>query len=796
MTEPQPESHRETAPRPRPTVLFICNRPGVDPVVSQISDELGQAIVRVQTAAEGLAQARSHDFALILAGYAGDAAMLLNTIRLMRANLRSLHTPIIALSLPPQAELPARLPVEALYEAGAIAVLHAPLSPAILRAKARFYIDAFNSMAERQRAESALMDTQARLETIIAAAELAVWSWDIAADRVSADARMAALFGIDPAEAGEAPLAAYLAALHPDDVPPLQAALAEAIARGGVYDVTFRVRILGGAWRWAIARGHVDQDASGAALRIRGVVIDATRQFEAEQQLRLTEERYRTLFDSVDEGLCVIEMLYDSNGQAVDYRFLETNPAFVKHTGLAAAVGKTARQMAPRLEAHWFHTYGRVAASGEPVRFVNEARELGRWFDVYATRLGPPEWRRVAVLFSDITERRRSEDALRKMASDLSEANRLKTEFLATLAHELRNPLAPIRSGLQFIRRAPGDAQAVTRVHDIMERQLSHLVHLVDDLLDVARITRGQVELKREPVDLATVLSSAVETSMPQIEAARHYLDVRMPNEALLLDADPTRLTQVISNLLNNAARYTPRGGRIVLAAERDGGQAVIAVSDNGIGIAPDKLEDVFKMFTQVGQGQQPGAGGLGIGLSLVRSLVELHGGSVRAASDGTNAGSVFTVRLPLHASQQGHPPPQEPAQAANDAPGGMEAGAGAGLSVLVVDDNRDAAETLSALLNLLGHSAPVANDGHQALRMLPGLRPQVVFLDLGMPGMSGYEVASAIRTEPAYAGIKLVALTGWGGEADRARTAAAGFDLHLTKPATLEAIQEVLAQV
>ncbi|MBQ5946009.1 ATP-binding protein [Massilia sp. ST3] len=774
-----------------PTVLFICNLPVVDPVVLQVSNELGQAIVRVQTAAEGLAQARNHDFALILAGYAGDAAMLLNTIRLMRANLRSQHTPIVALGLPAPGAEADPPPVEALYEAGAIAVLHAPLSPAILKAKARFYIDAFRSMAERQRAESDLMDTRARLETIIAAAELAVWSWDIALDRVSADTRMAVLFGIDPALAESAPLAAYLAALHPDDVPLIQARLAEAASQGGGYDATFRIRLPGGAWRWAIARGHVDQDARGAAVRIRGVVIDATRQIEVEQQLRVTEERYRTLFDSIDEGLCVIEMLYDSKGQPADYRFLEANPAFVKHTGLRDAVGRTMRQLAPRHESHWFEIYGRVAESGEPVRFVNEARELGRWYDVYATRLGPAEWRRVAILFTDITERRRSEDALRKMASDLSEANRLKTEFLATLAHELRNPLAPIRSGLQFIRRAPEDAEAVTRVHEIMDRQLGHLVHLVDDLLDVARITRGQVELKRERVDLAAVLSSAVETSMPQIEAARHYLDVRMPAEPLLLDADPTRLTQVVSNLLNNAARYTPRGGRIVLAAERDGGQAVIAVSDNGIGIAPESLEDVFKMFTQVGQDQQPGAGGLGIGLSLVRSLVELHGGSVRAASAGTNAGSVFTVRLPLHAELAEAPPVVPAPDAARHAPPGH-----AGLSVLVVDDNRDAAETLSALLDLLGHSAPVANDGHQALRMLPSLRPQVVFLDLGMPGLSGYEVAAAIRAEARYAGIKLVALTGWGGEADRARTAAAGFDLHLTKPATLEAIQEVLARV
>ncbi|OON62962.1 diguanylate cyclase [Massilia sp. KIM] len=770
---------------PRPTVLFVCNLPEIDPVVGQVSEELGQAVLRVETLEAALAQAREHDFALILAGWCGDSALLLETVRRLRAGRRSMHTPIIALGLPQ----PALMSIEALYEAGAIAVLHAPLSAAILRAKARFYIDAFHSLTERQRAESALMDARARLEATISAAELAVFTWEIRSDRVSADARMATLFGVAPQRADGAPIAAYLAAVHPDDMATVQANLAQAAA-GRAYHATFRIRQPGGGWRWAIARGQVERDPGGDPARLRGVVIDATRQFEAEQQLRQTEERYRTLFDSIDEGLCVAEILYDSAGQPCDYRFLEANPAFTKHTGLHDVVGRTARQLVPRLEQHWFDTYGRVAATGEPVRFVNEVAELGRWYDVYAARVDPPEARRVAIMFTDITDRRRSEEALRKMAADLAEANRLKTEFLATLAHELRNPLAPIRSGLQLIRRAPDDAQAVARVHEIMERQLGHLVHLVDDLLDVARITRGQIQLKRERIDLAAVLQSAVETSMPQIEAARHHLDLRLPGEPLLLEADPTRLTQVVSNLLNNAARYTPRGGKIVLAAERDGAQAVIAVSDNGIGIPPDKLEDVFQMFTQVGQGQHPGggAGGLGIGLSLVRSLVELHGGSVTAASAGTKAGSVFTVRLPIGAAGTAPEAPAAPADAA--------AVEGRGLTVLVVDDNRDAAETLSALLNLLGHSAPVANDGHQALRMLPGLQPQVVFLDLGMPGLSGYEVAAAIRADPRYAGLKLVALTGWGAEADRTRTAQAGFDMHLTKPATLDAIQEVLARV
>nr|WP_307733012.1 ATP-binding protein [Massilia agri] len=762
---------------------MVCGRPDSDPAVLQVMAVMGESIVRARSHIEALALVREQDFALILVGYPGDLDALADTIRQVRGNRRSSHTPVVALALPEHAGFS----FEPLYEAGAIAVLTEPLSPVILRAKARFYIEAFEAMVQRGRAETALVDTRSRLEAIIDAAELGVWNWDVRSDRVSGDARMASMFGIDPALPEGCPVGAYFAAFHPDDVAPTRAVLAQALVRGGLYDATFRVRRVEGGWRWVIARGQVEHDAHGAPCRLRGVVIDATRQFEAEQQLRLSEERYRTLFDSIDEGVCVIEMLYDSGGQPCDYRFLETNPAFVKQTGLSDAIGRTMRQLAPGHERHWFEIYGRVATTGEAARFENEARELGRWYDVYAARIGPAEQHRVAVVFNDVTERRRGENALRKMADDLAEANRQKTEFLATLAHELRNPLAPIRSGLQFIRRAPGDAAAVSRVYDIMERQLGHLVNLVDDLLDVARITRGQIELRRERIDLAAVLSAAVETSMPLIEAARHHLDVRRPREPLVVDADLTRMTQVVSNLLNNAARYTPRGGSIVLAAERDGNEAVIAVSDNGIGIDPASLDDVFRMFTQVGESRQQAAGGLGIGLSLVRSLVELHGGSVTASSAGTNAGSVFTVRLPL-ASGEASLPSGHAAAAAPAAP------VREGLRVLVVDDNRDAAETLSALLSHAGHSAPVANDGHQALRMLTSFQPHVVFLDLGMPGMSGYEVAAAIRRDPGNAGVRLVALTGWGGEADRERTAQAGFDRHLTKPATAEAIEGVLA--
>jgi len=764
-------------------ILFICQQADVDPVVTRVARDLGRTVLHATSLDQGLAHVRRQDFALVLVGYSGDADDMLAVVDAVRTNARSSLTPIVAIGLP----LPMPMPQEALYEAGVIAVLTEPLSPTILRAKARFYTAAFDTQIERRRAEAALDETSRRLARIIEAAELGIWSWDIDADRAQADERVADLFGVSRQDRSSAPLARYLAAIHPDDVESTTNDISAAIAARSTYGATYRLRLPGGGWRWVMARGHVETDLQGEARVVRGVIIDTTRQLEAEQQLRASEERYRTVFDSIDEGLCVIDVLFDDCGKPCDYRFIETNPAFIKHTGLVDAVGKTMRDFVPRHEQHWFDIYGKVATTGEPVRFENEAEGLARWFDVYAIRLGGPYPHRLAVLFTDVTERRRSDAALRQMANDLSEANRLKTEFLATLAHELRNPLAPIRSGLQFIRRAPGDAAAVSRVHEIMGRQLDHLVLLVDDLLDVARIQRGQVELRCEPVDLATVIEAAVETSMPLIQAARHAFDLQLPGTPLPLMADPTRLTQVISNLLNNAARYTPRGGRIALAARVEGDEALITVTDNGIGIAPDALEAVFKMFTQVGQAQQPGSGGLGIGLSLVRSLVELHGGSVRAASAGTNAGSVFTVRLPL-ASAPAHPvPPVQTAAPAEALPAS---------SVLVVDDNRDAAETLAALLSMLGHSAPVANDGHQALRMLPSLMPDVIFLDLGMPGLSGYEVASAIRADARYAGVRLVALTGWGGESDRERTAQAGFDAHLTKPTTVEAIEHVLRQI
>jgi signal transduction histidine kinase/ActR/RegA family two-component response regulator len=367
------------------------------------------------------------------------------------------------------------------------------------------------------------------------------------------------------------------------------------------------------------------------------------------------------------------------------------------------------------------------------------------------------------------------------------EADRRKDEFLATLAHELRNPLAPIRNAVQILRLSQGGAPAAAQLSEMMERQVGQMVRLVDDLLEVSRITRGKIELRRTRAALAAVIEAAIETSRPQIETSRHALGVELPPEPLYLDADATRLAQVFANLLNNAAKYTDPGGRITIEAAREGDEVAVCVRDTGMGIAPSALSRVFDMFVQADHASERMQGGLGIGLTLVRRLVEMHGGSVQARSEGPGKGSEFVVRLPLAAHPQGEaqgraPAPPEPVKAPP--------------RVLVVDDNRDAAESLGMLLQMLGADVTVTHDGVAALEALGERLPRAVFLDLGMPGMDGYEVARRIRGRPEGAGLTLIALTGWGQERDRRQTRAAGFDHHLIKPADLSALRALLESV
>jgi len=519
--------------------------------------------------------------------------------------------------------------------------------------------------------------------------------------------------------------------------------------------------------------------ASQTALRAR------QRQYHAREhlheldhvagQLRESEGRLKALFANaavgiaeltprgrftlVNDALC--ELLRESRE-----RLLATDLADVTHeddrADLLSVIGRVVR--------------------GEQETFVGERRFVRPDGSVIWVKLSvavsrdPGEVRGVAVI-EDVTERKQAEE-------DLREADRRKDEFLATLAHELRNPLAPIRNSLHIFRMAGVQDPAVARVTDMMERQVQHMVRMVDDLIEVSRISRGKIELRRERVELASVLRNAVDTSLPLIEAGKHKLSVEIPTDTVVMDADPVRLAQVFANLLNNAAKYTPPGGQIGLHVELADHHATICVTDTGEGIPPNMLSRVFNMFTQVNTGSRA-QGGLGIGLTLARTLVHLHGGTIEAKSEGLDRGCQFLVRLPILAREAQALPALQPQQAHLRT---LEH-----RRVLVVDDNEDAADSLGMLLEFLGAEVKVVHDGKSALEAMKTFRPAVVLLDLGMPGMNGLEVARRMREDPEFRKTTLVAVTGWGQREDRRRTHEAGFDYHLVKPADVGALQSIL---
>ncbi|HVW02311.1 MAG TPA: ATP-binding protein [Planctomycetaceae bacterium] len=372
-----------------------------------------------------------------------------------------------------------------------------------------------------------------------------------------------------------------------------------------------------------------------------------------------------------------------------------------------------------------------------------------------------------------------------RMEAELRQADRQKDDFIALLAHELRNPLAPIRNGLQVLRLAPTDVNAVAQARGMMDRQLSHMVRLIDDLLDVSRISRNKMELRKERILLADVVANAVETARPLIEAAGHELVLTLPADPIFLDADPTRLAQVLGNLLANSAKYTEAGGRIRFTAERVGSELVLRVQDNGIGIPAEALASIFDMFSQVDRSIERSAGGLGIGLALVKGIVEMHGGTVAVESPGRGQGATFTIRLPILDDQ---PTAQNDADSRPEKPRHAR-------RVLVVDDNADSAATMAMMLRLLGDEVEQAHDGLAALETAETFRPEVILMDVGMPRLNGLDATRRIRSEPWGQEIAIIALTGWGQEDDKERSRAAGCNGHLVKPVSLPDLERVMAE-
>jgi signal transduction histidine kinase len=382
--------------------------------------------------------------------------------------------------------------------------------------------------------------------------------------------------------------------------------------------------------------------------------------------------------------------------------------------------------------------------------------------------------RRQQELEAEVAQRKRAEELLK-------DADRRKDEFLAMLAHELRNPLAPIRNSIHILQQRIPDEEPLRRPLEMMERQVRQLAGLVDDLLDVSRITRGQINLRKETLELPEVVAQAVETSRPLLEARRHHFDIRMPDEPIFVEADPTRLAQVVLNLLNNAAKYTEDGGYISLSVERSGAEVVLRVRDNGIGIPPETLPKIFGLFVQGERTLDRAQGGLGIGLTVVRRLVELHGGSVQAFSEGLGRGSEFVIRLPTVPAPSG--------QAGNGQAGKPNRRAGQPgkpalrWRILIVDDNRDSAESLAILLQMLGHEVRTAYDGETGLSVAEHFSPDIVLLDIGLPRLSGLEAAQRIRHDLGLRDALLIAMTGYGQEEDKRRSREAGFNAHLVKP-------------
>jgi PAS domain S-box-containing protein len=506
--------------------------------------------------------------------------------------------------------------------------------------------------------------------------------------------------------------------------------------------------------------------------------LSESAKIQAEEALRASEERYRILVESQSEMLCRFRR---------DGRILFVNGAYARARGTTAEAltGTNFWSFVPEAERPAVEAMlDRLTPESPEVRIENlfHTVEGERWV-LWTNRglLFDPDGRLLEAQSTgiDITRRKEMEQALK-------DSDRRKDEFLATLAHELRNPLAPIGNALEILKQAGDDPEILAKAREAIERQLSHLVRLVDDLLDVSRITRDKLELRKTRADLNSAIHHAVETCLPLARAKRQSISLDLPEEVVHLDADPVRLAQIFNNLLNNASKYTERGGKITLAAELQDAEVVVSISDSGIGMPADKLDSIFEMFSQVPASSAHASPGLGIGLTLVKRLVELHGGSIRAWSEGPGKGSEFVVRLPV---------PISPRQQDEERLESLSKDASSPRRILVVDDNRDSADSLALLLNLQGHEVEAVYDGLSAVHTAERFAPDVVLLDRGLPILDGIEACRRIRENPWGRNMVIVALTGWGQEEDRRRSREAGFDEHLVKPVSNDALLKLLRE-
>lgn len=532
--------------------------------------------------------------------------------------------------------------------------------------------------------------------------------------------------------------------------------------------------------RWVNATYTPTMDSLGVPDGWVAVVVDVTQRRETEDALRQSERRFARFMDQLP-GLAWIKDL--------DGRYVYVNSTARKTFGRSGepVLGKTDDDLFPEETAKQFKENDRRALASEvglqTIESLLHDDGTVHYSLVHKFPFRGPKDSHVLVggIAVDITDRLRAEELLRK-------EDRRKSDFLATLAHELRNPLAPLRTGLEVLKISRGDPATVEKTRVVMERQLGHMVRLVDDLLDISRITKGRLQLRRERVELFAIVRDAIEANRALIDSLNHELITELPPFGLVVDVDATRMTQVISNLLNNAAKYTPTGGTIELIVKERPSEIEIVVRDSGIGIEPDNLRFVFEPFSQLVPSLERAQGGLGVGLGLVRAFVELHEGRVEARSAGAGKGSEFVVTLPHHDWAAETPTARAPSRPKETVPGDRR--------ILIVDDNRDAANSLAILLQVAGYETKSVYDSLEAIQAFETFRPDVILLDIGMPRMNGFELVRRLRQHAGARSVTIIAVTGWGQEADRRRSIEAGFDYHLTKPIDLATVQDVLRRV
>lgn len=675
--------------------------------------------------------------------------------------------------------------VRMLMLAGAVVILALGLSCFVIVRLREQKKALSREVAERRRVEAQLLNNQNSLELALDTAKVGMYDWDIVKGTLSWTKHHFRIFGFEP-DSFTPTYDDFRSRVHPDDIGRIERVIEAAKKAHVDFENDFRVVLPGGRVRYITGRGRFLYDETGEAVRALGGIVDMSAATEANAALARSERQFATLVENSPDIFARVDL---------SLRHLYVSPAIERLAGRPAAdfIGRTNAElgMPADLCDYWTSEMAAAIRTKEIRRISFNYPAADGSIRVFEARIIPEEdsagnIESLLVITTDVTEREEMTRALQQREKQLRDADRRKDEFLATLAHELRNPLAPIQNAVQLMKLT-GDRDIQRNSREIIERQLEQLVQLVDDLLDVNRINQGKLEIRRQVFDLAVAVHNAAETSQPLIAQEGHTLAIDLPSERVFVDADLTRLTQIIANLLNNAAKYTHAGGQIRLSMAREGDQAVVKVKDNGIGIPQEMVPTIFEMFQQLDRGPEHMYGGLGIGLALVKRLVELHGGSVEAHSGGPGQGAEFSFRLPI---AEGVDP------SSSAAPGTGDYGQAEKLMrVLVVDDNIDNAESLAALLELLGYRVAMAHDGAVALELAGAFRPDVVFLDIGLPGMSGHDVARRIRAQPGGDAVFLVAVTGWGQAEDVQRSEESGFDRHVVKPVTFAALREILAE-